>query len=73
QSDIYAMGATLFFMLTGIEPEAISSSSPRSVNQSLSESLDSIVKRLTEPELSLRYQNCSDVKGDLVRLVETGI
>jgi len=73
QSDIYAMGATLFFMLTGIEPEAISSSSPRSLNQSVSESLDRIVKRLTEPELSLRYQNCSDVKGDLVGLVETGI
>lgn len=68
QSDIYAFGATLFFMLTGKEPEPISSNSPQSANNEVPNELDLIVRRLTEPGLSLRYQNCADVKVDLLAI-----
>ncbi|MBZ0189723.1 MAG: hypothetical protein K8F91_25985, partial [Candidatus Obscuribacterales bacterium] len=65
---IYAFGATLFFMLTGKEPEPISSNSPQSANNEVPNELDLIVRRLTEPGLSLRYQNCADVKVDLLAI-----
>ncbi len=46
-SDIYSFGATLHFLLTGEEPEAISISHPRDLNHSLSPSIDALVAGCT--------------------------
>lgn len=65
QSDIYAFGATLFFMLTGEEPEPISCSHPILKDESVSPQINAIVARATELELSERYQNANDIFKDL--------
>lgn len=65
QSDIYAMGATLFFLLTGQEPEPLSVSHPKERNESISESLDSLVARATQLEPEDRFQCSADVRTKL--------
>ncbi|MBX9569008.1 MAG: serine/threonine protein kinase [Candidatus Obscuribacterales bacterium] len=53
-SDIYAVGGTLHYLLTGRDPEALMRSHPAKVNDKLSERIDSIVAKCTEPEISKR-------------------
>ncbi len=71
QSDIYALGATLFYLLTGYDPEAISQSSPAKLNSSVSDSLDQIVKNATNLDLKKRYQNAADVLADTEKLADS--
>lgn len=68
QSDLYAMGATLFFLLTGRDPEPISQSSPAAVNPNISAELDQIVKRATALQASSRYQTANEVASDLLTI-----
>lgn len=70
QSDIYAFGATLHYLLTGADPEPISQSSPVSKNPSVCDSLDSIVKRATALQLNKRYENAEDIEADLIAMNE---
>jgi hypothetical protein len=65
QSDIYAMGATLYFLLVGADPEPLSESSPCSTKAKISESLDSIIRKCTALELSDRYEAVSWLQLDL--------
>lgn len=66
QSDIYAMGASLYFILTGCEPEPISQLHPRIQNPEVSETLDAIVARATAIELHDRYASADEVERDLL-------
>lgn len=66
QSDIYAMGATLYFMLTGEEPEPISMSSPVQNGAVCSESLDRLVRDCTALQQSKRVQNAEELKQRLM-------
>jgi hypothetical protein len=66
QSDIYAMGGTLFYLLTGEDPEPISTSHPRSTNADVSEDLDSIIAHATNPDTKKRYTNAGEIEQDLV-------
>ncbi len=50
QSDIYALGATLSFVLTAQEPLPLSPSHPRLVRPEISEELDQLIARCTEPD-----------------------
>lgn len=68
QSDIYALGGTLYFLSTGSEPEPISSAHPILVNENVSEKLDRIVARATEPELKDRYPSIAELQADLLAL-----
>lgn len=60
-SDIYAMGACLYFLLTGADPVAIISSNPGSVRDDLSEQLSDIVQKATQPELVNRFSSASEI------------
>lgn len=71
QSDIYAMGCTMNFLLTGEDPLAISRSSPKEKFSSISEELNSIVEKATEQDLNLRYKNAEEVLTDLLLLSAT--
>lgn len=67
QSDIYSMGASLYFILTGQEPDPITTLHPRKVNATVSEELDAIIAKATQIELKDRYLCCEDLRDDLAR------
>ncbi len=68
QSDIYAFGGTLFHLLTGGDPEPLSSSRPRSVVPTVSEELDRIIACSTALDCNKRYANIGKMKEDLEAL-----
>ncbi len=65
QSDIYSMGATLYYLLTGEDPEPITCSHPRQKIESLSESIDEIVAKTTALTVQKRYAKASEIRADL--------
>ena len=66
QSDIYAFGCTLHFLLTAQDPEALTVSSPKDLNAGTSEALDRIVRKCTEQSRASRYQSMNEIKSDLI-------
>ena len=67
QSDIYAMGATLYFLLVGQDPDAITSSHPKEKVE-VSEKLDELVAKATHLELDKRYEKAEDMLKELETL-----
>ena len=65
QSDLYSLGGTMYYLLTGQEPEPITQSHPRSFNESVSVELDVIVAKATENSLSRRYLSASEMCQEL--------
>jgi len=72
-SDIYAFGCTLFFLLTGTDPEALSTSNPRAINPSVSEGLAELVESCTQMEARDRYQSVAQLLPVLRRLAAQSI
>jgi len=68
QSDIYAMGATLFFLLTGKDPEPISVSRLKEARMDVSDELDAIVAKATATDTAYRYVSCEEIKRELETL-----
>lgn len=64
-SDLYQLGATLFFIATGQEPEALTQSDPALVRADLSQSFCQIVRKLTALKSADRYTSASEVMREL--------
>jgi serine/threonine-protein kinase len=60
-SDIYAFGCTLYFMLTGKEPEALSTSAPKEVVESISDDFNEFVVSCTEMEPRDRFASAAQM------------
>ncbi|MBI4904428.1 MAG: serine/threonine-protein kinase [Acidobacteria bacterium] len=82
RTDIFSLGAVLYELATGRRafpghaPAAVFDAilnrvpaAPRSINQSLPEALDRIIRKCLEKDASLRYQTALDLLADL-RLTE---
>ncbi|MDD2973165.1 MAG: serine/threonine-protein kinase [Lachnospiraceae bacterium] len=74
RSDIYSLGVTLHYMLTGSNPvtPGCQLRPVREYNSTLSMGLEKIISRCMEREPNKRYQSCKAVRKDLVnyRLLE---
>jgi tRNA A-37 threonylcarbamoyl transferase component Bud32 len=65
QSDIYAFGATLHFLLVASDPEAISCSSPRGQRSEISPKLDDLVRQCTQLNVEKRIKDVESIKQQL--------
>lgn len=68
QSDIYALGATLFYLLTADEPEPITVAHPIKAMPVVSRGIDDIVAKCTEQSLVERYKSAGELESDLLAL-----
>lgn len=69
QSDIYSFGGTLYFLLTGRDPIALSQSSPAKLVD-CSESLDLLIRRCTDFDEDKRPQSFEEVLNALCTMNE---
>jgi tRNA A-37 threonylcarbamoyl transferase component Bud32 len=69
QSDLYALGGTLHYVLTGSEPEALSVSHPKEIRRILSSEVDELVARCTAINPADRPQSAGDL-GNLIKEVK---
>lgn len=67
RSDIYAMGKTLYYMLTGVNPGLVEDNLKgiREIDSSLSMGLDTIIKKCIEEDVEKRYQSVEELLYDL--------
>ncbi len=68
RSDLYAMGGSLFFLLTGQDPEPLTVSQPCSVNKQIDAELDKLVSALTAMEDEDRMQTADQAIEALKKL-----
>jgi tRNA A-37 threonylcarbamoyl transferase component Bud32 len=65
QSDIYAMGATLYYLLIGEDPEPITSSNPSLKCPEISSELNAIIARATALDIAKRCANAEEIEAAL--------
>lgn len=65
QSDIYAFGCTLFFLLTGEDPEPLAVPRVSSLRPTVSEALDDLIASCTDPDYKKRPANAAEILDKL--------
>ena len=65
QSDIYALGATLFFLLSGSDPEPISVSHPLASDLNITQRLNDVIEHATALSLNDRYESVAWLSTEL--------
>ena len=67
RTDIYCLGATLYHLVTGMNPsEPPYEIHPiREINPALSNGLEKIIMKCTQPDPNKRYQSCAELMYDL--------
>lgn len=70
QSDIYALGSTLFYLLTAVDPQALSQSDPKELSETVSIEMANLVKHCTALELESRITDASELKRQIMAIKE---
>ncbi len=65
QSDIYALGATMYYILIGKDPVPISMSNPCNMDSTISSKLGATIAKATTLQLEDRYESADWLKLDL--------
>lgn len=68
RSDIYGMGMTMYYMLTGLNPSRIPRDKlhpVRDIDSSISIGIENIVNKCIQPNPDDRYQSCEELLYDL--------
>ncbi|MCA9803103.1 MAG: hypothetical protein KC777_14130, partial [Cyanobacteria bacterium HKST-UBA02] len=68
RSDLYGLGASIHFFLTGRDPEPLASSTPSTLRDDVPEELDRLVQSLTRLDESDRPQDIRAVREVLQHL-----
>lgn len=71
QSDLYSLGCTLYFLLTGTDAAPLSVSDPASKNSDLSADICSLVTGLTALETQQRFKDAVDVRAQVEELLQS--
>ena len=74
RTDIYTIGATLFHLVTGKHPQDCPAEFPmiRNINPALSEGLENIIAKCAQTNPGMRYQNCVELREDLLKEASAG-
>ena len=72
RTDIYSLGATIFFLVTGVVPgKPPKAMRPiRQMNAQLSEGLEYIILKCTQDDPELRYQSANELLADLNNILQ---
>ncbi len=65
QSDLYAFGSTMYFLLTGKDPLALAEASPKEHDPDIDDELDSIIRKCTAYELEDRIAGAGELISSL--------
>lgn len=68
RSDIYALGGTLFYLLTAKDPEPLSESDPRDLRPDVPEALASVILKMTSMEEGDRHSSAEVVSEEFVNM-----
>jgi len=68
QSDIYACGCSLYWLLTGQDPEPISMSQPKSERPELSDEINTLVACATAIDVSKRFASAALMRAALEKI-----